>query len=149
MNILEEIKNKFDGKIKVFEKNNRRTYVDVAKEDAKELVKFIYCDLGARMSTASGVDTKAGIEILYHLSFDKYAMVVSVRVIALKPDPEMPTFTDFMPSAEWIEREIHEMLGVNFIGHPNLKRLLLPDDWPNGVYPCRKKTFESEKETNG
>jgi Ni,Fe-hydrogenase III component G len=149
MNILNEIKNKYGEQVVVFEKNNRRAYIDAPKEIAKELVKFLYCDLGARMSTASGVDTKTGIEILYHMSFDKYALVVSVRVIAPKPDPEMPTFTDFMPSTEWVEREIHEMLGVNFIGHPNLKRLLLPDDWPNGVYPYRKKTFESEKENNG
>jgi len=43
-----------------------------------------------------------------------------------------------MKCAEWIEREIHEMFGVNFKGHPNLKHLLLKDDWPEGNYPLRR-----------
>jgi len=50
----------------------------------------------------------------------------------------MPTATAFTDGALWIEREMHELLGVNFPGHPNLKKLLLPDDWPDGVYPLRK-----------
>jgi NADH:ubiquinone oxidoreductase subunit C len=102
--------------------------------------------MGARMSIASGVDTRPGIEILYHMAFDKHNMIVTVKVLVKKPELEMPSFTDFMPAAEWIEREIHELLGVNFIGHPRLEKLLLPDDWQEGVYPLRKKTFESEKE---
>jgi len=146
MNLIEEVKNKFGDSVKVFEKNKRRTYIDAAKDDAKALVKFIYSDLGARFSIATGIDTKEGVEILYHMAFDKYALMISVRTLAPKPELEISTFTDFMPSTEWIEREIHEMLGVNFIGHPNLKRLLLPDDWPNDVFPFRKKTFGSEKE---
>ncbi|MCX6358013.1 MAG: NADH-quinone oxidoreductase subunit C, partial [Candidatus Aureabacteria bacterium] len=43
-----------------------------------------------------------------------------------------------LKAAEWIEREIHEMLGVRFTGHPNLKRLLLADDMPEGRYPLRR-----------
>jgi Ni,Fe-hydrogenase III component G len=41
-------------------------------------------------------------------------------------------------AAEWIEREIHDILGIDFKNHPNLKRLILFDDWPEGVYPLRK-----------
>jgi formate hydrogenlyase subunit 5 len=43
-----------------------------------------------------------------------------------------------MPAAEWIEREIQDLLGIRFDGHPNPKRLILADDWPEGVYPLRK-----------
>lgn len=146
MSIVEEIKAQFKEKVDIFEKSKKRIYVMVAKEDAKEVVRYLFRDLGARMSIASGVDTRPGIEILYHMVFDKHNMIVTVKVLVKKPELKMPTFTDFMPAAEWIEREIHELLGVDFIGHPRLETLLLPDDWEPGVFPLRKKTFESEKE---
>lgn len=146
MSIVEQLKEKFGDKIDVFVKTKKRVYITVAKENAKEVVRYCFRDLGARFSIASGVDTPIGVEIIYHMAFDRHAMVVSVRVLVKKPELEMESFTDFMPAVNWIEREIHEMFGVNFIGHPDLRRLLLADDWPEGEYPLRKKTFESEKE---
>lgn len=146
MNVVAEIKEKFGDKLEVFEKSAKRIYIRVDKKDAKALVRWMLLDLGARFSIATGIDTRTGIEILYHMAFDQLGLIVSVRTLVEKPELEMESFTDFMPAADWIEREIHEMLGVNFVGHPNLKRLLLPDDWPEGVYPYRKKTFESERE---
>lgn len=146
MNVVAEIQEKFKNKIEIFEKSAKRVYVTVSKPDAKALVRFLLLELGARFSIASGVDTRPGIEILYHMAFDELGLMVSVRTLVEKPELAMETFTDFMPAADWIEREIHEMLGVNFIGHPHLERFLLPDDWPEGVYPLRKKTFESEQE---
>jgi len=146
MNILEQIKNRFKEKVDIFEKSKKRIYIAVAKIDAKEVIGYLFKDLKARLSIATGVDTRTGIEILYHMTFDKDNMIVSVKVMVDKPELEMPTITDIIPGSLWIEREIHEMLGVNFIGHPKLERLLLPDDWKEGEYPYRKKTFESEKE---
>jgi NADH-quinone oxidoreductase subunit C len=43
------------------------------------------------------------------------------------------------------EREVHDILGVQFTGHPDLARLLLPDEWPDGVYPLRKE-FRSKSQ---
>lgn len=146
MSILDKIKNKFGEKVDIFEKSKGRAYVTVAKEDAKEVVRYLFIEEGARLSIASGVDNRTAVEILYHLAADKEGIMVSVRVRVPKPQLEMETFTDFMGAADWIEREIHEMFGVNFAGHANLKTLLLPDDWPEGVYPLRKQTFGSEKE---
>lgn len=148
MSIIEQIKDRFKQKVDIFEKSKKRTYVTVAKEDAKEVVRYLFKDLGARMAIASGVDTRPGIEILYHMTFDKHNMIVTVKTLAQKPKPEIASVTDFLPGAEWIEREIHELLGVDFIGHPRLETLLLPDDWTPGVYPLRKKSFESEKEND-
>ncbi|MFA6430962.1 MAG: NADH-quinone oxidoreductase subunit C [Candidatus Margulisiibacteriota bacterium] len=146
MNIVEQIKEKFGDKIKVFERSSKRTYIDVPKEEAKDLARYIFKDLKARFSIATGTDTRPGIEILYHFALDKHNLFVTLRVLVKKPELTMETFSDIIPATNWIEREIHEMLGVNFLGHPNLTRLLLPDDWKEGEYPFRKKTFESEKE---
>ena len=46
--------------------------------------------------------------------------------------------TPLIPGAEWIEREMHDILGITFRNHPNMRRLILSDDWPEGVYPLRK-----------
>ncbi len=144
--ITEQLKTKFGDRISILEKNKKRVYLETGIDQVKEVVSYIYRELGARFSTASGIDTRAGVEILYHLALDRQGLMVTVRVLVPKPELKMPSFFSIMPATEWVEREIHEMLGVDFIGHPDPRRLLLPDDWPEGVYPFRKKSFESEKE---
>ena len=146
MNILEEIRTKFGNKVTIFVKSKKRVYVSVSINDAKDVIGYLFRILGARLSIATGIDTRIGIEMLYHMAFDKHDLMVTVRTMVEKPELKMPSLTDIIPAANWIEREIHEMLGVDFVGHPNLDRLLLPDDWQVGEYPFRKKTFESEKE---
>jgi Ni,Fe-hydrogenase III component G len=146
MNILEEIRTKFGNKVDIFVKSKKRVYVSVSIDDAKDVIGYLFRILGARMSIATGIDTRTGIEMLYHMAFDKHDLMVTVRTVVEKPELKMPTLTDIIPAANWIEREIHEMLGVDFVGHPSLDRLLLPDDWQAGDYPYRKKSFDSEKE---
>jgi len=146
MNISEMIRTRFKDKVQIFEKTKKRIYVTIAKDDARLVVGYLYEELGARMSIATGIDIREGVELLYHMALDRDGVFVTVRTLVKKPELKMETFTDFLPGTNWIERELHEMFGVDFIGHPNLKRLLLPDDWPEGEYPFRKKTFESETE---
>jgi len=146
MNILEEIRTKFGNKVNILVKSKKRVYVSVSIDDVKDIVGYLFGILGARMSIATGIDTRTGVELLYHMAFDKHDLVLTVRTMAEKPELKMPTLTDIIPAANWIEREIHEMFGVDFVGHPGLERLLLPDDWQVGEYPFRKKSFDSEKE---
>ena len=87
---------------------------------------------------ASGLDTRHHFEILYHFTFDSIDLIVSLRVVLPKDKPEIASLAPVLEGANWIEREITEMLGINFIGHPDMRRLLLPDDWPEGVYPLRR-----------
>jgi len=147
MSAINDIKSKFGEKIEVFERSKRRTYINVYQKDiAVDIVELLFKELGARLSTISAVDLRGGIELLYHMTCDKEGLTISVRTTARKPAPKIESITGFIEGADWIEREIHELFGVLFIGHPNLKGLLLPDDWPEGEYPLRKKTFESESE---
>ena len=137
----ERIKEKLGPKIKEWHEHSaRRIYFTVDKKDIFETVRFIFRELGMRFSTASGSDTPDSFEILYHFSNDSSGEVYSVRVfIEDKANPEIDSITPLFPGAEWIEREIWEMLGIKFKGHPNLKRLLLADEWPEGEYPLRHK----------
>ncbi|MFH0762863.1 MAG: NADH-quinone oxidoreductase subunit C [Candidatus Omnitrophota bacterium] len=116
----------------------RRVYFSTKKEDIRQTVKFLFKELGLRFITASGTDTPAGLEILYHFSLDRTGVIYSVRVlIEDKKSPTIDSIAPLFAGAEWIEREIWELLGVNFSGHPNLTHLLLIDDWPQGKYPLR------------
>jgi NADH:ubiquinone oxidoreductase subunit C len=130
----------FDKILKIQERSLRRIYLEIRPEDIVSFAKFIFKDLGCRFCIASGTDTPEGLEILYHFSDDSTGRILSLRVLLKdKKHPQIDSLALVFKGAEWIEREIWEMLGINFLGHPNLKRLLLADAWPEGEYPLRKR----------
>jgi NADH:ubiquinone oxidoreductase subunit C len=139
MDIKENIRQRLGSKIIDWqEKNAKRIYFTVKKEEILETAKVLFKELNLRFCIATGIDTPRAFEILYHFSFDKTGQIFSARVfIEDKKNPEINSIASLFPGAEWIEREIWELLGINFIGHPNLKRLLLADEWPQGQYPLR------------
>jgi len=140
MDMRDKIKERLGSKIIEWkEDSSKRIYFTIDKKDIFKIAEFLFKELGLRFSTASGVDTPSGFEILYHFSFDKAGQFYSVRVLLEdKLHPEIDSIAPIFPGAEWIEREIWEMLGINFVGHPNLRRLLLSEDWPQGQYPLRQ-----------
>ena len=138
--ILARIKDEFSKKIlKVFEKSRRRIYIDFDSKDIPQVVSFLFREMGGRLATATGIDARKNIEILYHFSFDSSGTIISLRTLVDKKNPEIESVTPIVKGAEWIEREIHELLGVNFRNHPNLKRLLLFEGWPEGKCPLRRE----------
>lgn len=141
LEIIENIKVRSGkGLVEFKDRSQRRVYVTISKDTLPKIVKYLFHDVGARFSTASGIDTRRSVEILYHFSIDEIGLIVTLRIILEKPRLEIESLTPIMICAEWIEREIHEMLGVDFKGHPNLKHLLLKDDWPEENYPLRRDT---------
>lgn len=122
--------------------NNRRIYVTVDKKDIKDCTKIIFKDLNARYIIASGIENFDNFEVLYHFGFDKEGAIVSIRTYLDKEKPEIESITDIIPGISYIEREMWELLGINFTGHLELKHFLLRDDWEKGNYPLRKETYE-------
>jgi len=139
MSIADEIKDKLASKvINWHEHSVKRIYFSIKPGDIREVASFLFKDLGLRFATASGIDTPGGFEILYHFSFDKSGQIISVRtIIEDKQNSEIDSLAALAPCFEWIEREMWELLGINFIGHPNLTHLLLTEEWPEGKYPLR------------
>ncbi len=128
------------------QKSERRVYIDVAPDAVADSARLMFSEIGARLQIATGVDTGEDIEVMYHWALDSEDCVVTVRVRTPRDRPELASIAVLCPAAEWIEREIWELLGVEFTGHPDLRRLLLADDWPKGRYPLRKDDRPPEGE---
>ena len=127
-----------DKTVDLFKKSDRRTYIEVKPEDVPEASRFLFRDMEARFQIASGIDTPAGIEILYHWAFDTYDHIVTIKTTLDKEKPEIESIASICVGAEWIEREMWELLGITFKNHPDMRHLLLVDDWPEGMYPLRR-----------
>ncbi len=139
VDIIENIKVRAgEDMLDLNDRSDKRVYVTIKKEILPKIARYLFSNVKARFSIASGVDTRKAVEILYHFSVDEIGLMISLRVVLDKSDLEVESLTPFMKCAEWIEMEIHELLGVRFKGHPNLKHLLLTDDWPEGNYPLRR-----------
>jgi len=137
---LKKIGDHFGSRIlKVNRKSSKRAYIDIYPKDVVDVVRYIFKDMGLRFNIASAVDDFDSLEILYHFTYDPTAIIISIRAMLKdKNDPHIDTITGVTRSAWWIEREMHELFGIEFDGNNDLRPLLLPDDWPSGVYPLRK-----------
>ena len=100
------------------------------------LTSLLEKDETTGVSAITGVDLGQTIELMYH--FRIKGIIVTVRTQVPKENARTNTISDLLPGASFHEREAADLFGVTFEGHPNPGRLVLPDHWPNGLYPLRK-----------
>ncbi len=136
----------------VEERSESRIYVGIDPGMVREIADFLFNNVGARLIIITCLETRAGMELLYHFSFDHLGKIVTLRAVVSMPEPRIDSITPVIDGAEYIEREIADLFGVQFVGHPNPTRFLLGDDWPEGVYPYRKEhrgkyPYRTEEET--
>ena len=136
---LTEIRKKYGSSLlDVYEHNDNRAYVTIQKKDITGMCKFLSRDLGGRLAIITAMDTRSGVEILYHFMFPGDVMMITLKTKVKKPSLDIDSVATFYPAANWIEREIADFLGVRFEGHPDPRRILMADDWPDDVYPYRR-----------
>jgi len=114
--------------------------IEIAPEKIVSVCGFLKYDLGfVRLSTITGVDyypAEPRFEVVYHLhSLDRNEWL---RVKCRLPgaDPQIDSVTEVWRGANWFERETFDLFGVRFRNHPDLRRIMLPDDWQGS--PLRK-----------
>ena len=88
------------------------------------------------MTLASEIELLYIFSVFYGQKFGEYMVTIGVRLP--KSDLSIPTITDLIPGALFSEREKQEFFGITVTGIPDGRRLFLPDDFPQGVYPWRK-----------
>ncbi len=119
---------------------DNRIYLSCEARNAYAVNKFLFEDVPLRFVIATGIDSDDCFEVIYHYAYDEIGCIINLKVfIRDRENPQLESIAPFLPAAEWIEREIHDLLGIDFKNHPNMRRLILADDWPQGVYPMRKE----------
>ncbi len=150
--IADRLETKFGSKTTIEFVKPTRIRVKVGKENVLEVAKFIRDELHfdhAESVTGTDYPSQKEIEVVYHLgSYTDPSLAKQVLTLATRapreeiPNPgndstKLPSLRDIFYSVEFHERECFEMLGVLFEGHPDNRRLLLPEDWAD-LPPLRK-----------
>jgi NADH-quinone oxidoreductase subunit C len=105
------------------------------------ICRFVKEDLGFRMpALLSGVDRLDHMEVVYHLYHMERREFVGLLVKLSRDDPRVDSVTGVWRGMDWHEREAFDLLGILFEGHPDLRRILLPEDWEG--HPLRKDYTE-------
>jgi NADH-quinone oxidoreductase subunit C len=108
-----------------------------------DVCKVMRDDMSLRfelLSSVSGVDyhglEERRLHAVYQLTSMTYRRRIRLECAVTAEDPHLPSVTSVYPTADWQERETYDMFGIIFDGHPNLTRILMPDDWEG--FPQRK-----------
>ena len=129
----------------------RDPFFRVAPEKTLELMQFLRDDPSLRFDflqnlTAVDWPKQNAIEVVYHLYSYALRHEIAVKTQVPRDNPHVPSVTSLWKIADWYEREQFDLFGVVFDGHPDLKRLLLPEDWIG--HPMRKD-YTEQKEYRG
>ncbi len=114
----------------------RRVSVEVGAGDSKGAIRALYRGGKARFVTLAAIDTGEDIALLYTLALG--STVVMVRTALPKETSRTESITDVVPGAELVEKEVSELFGIDFVGHPRQKNLILPEDSSTAKAPLRK-----------
>jgi NADH-quinone oxidoreductase subunit D len=127
-----------DAVVAVEQCEPRRGIARIDPARTVEVARRMFALGDSRLATATGIEVRDGIDVLYHWCFEPAGATVTLKVLAERPELTVDSLAVAVPAANWIEREMHDLLGVNFRGHPDMRRLILDDSWPEGVYPLRR-----------
>jgi NADH-quinone oxidoreductase subunit C len=126
-------------------------WITVSAGSWKTIAKFLRDDAELRFNTLmclSGVHypDEEALGVTYHLHSTTKGHTLVVKVKVPEEDPVVPSVETIWKTADWHEREAYDMVGVQFEGHPNLRRILTPVDWEG--FPLRKD-YEQQEFYNG
>ena len=120
------------------------TTVIVARAQLHEIIQWLHDDPSQRYDYLSDItavefrDLEQPLEVVWHLRSLPYRRFIRIKVLIEKGDElSVPSVWDIYKSADWMERECYDMFGITFVGHPDLRRLLMWEQYKEG-YPLRK-----------
>src|SRR5260370_710469 len=128
-------------------KKDKDPWFQVKPYEIEQVAEFLKTDPRFSIDTLeclTGVDypDKHNIVVVYHLFSYSLRHPLLLKPFLPREDPALPPLVNVWPVANWHERQCYDLLGVLFEGHPDLRRLLLPDDWEG--YPLRKDYGEKD-----
>jgi NADH-quinone oxidoreductase subunit C len=114
-------------------------HLEVPREELERVTQTLASDPDLAFDSLmclSGLDWPEYLEVVYNLHSMRHNHKITLKVRCPKDNPVVPTVSRLWPTADWHEREAYDLIGVRFEGHPDLRRILLPEDWEG--HPLRK-----------
>lgn len=139
--ILGSMPDELSSKVLSSRVRRNEIWIDVELAHFAQVAAHIHNLWGASIVTYHGVDDRPNtndLKVVLVLALQGEDDFVVLLASVNPEDPKIPSLTTEVPCAEWYEREMRDMLGLIPIGHPELKPLVLYDDWPSGEFPLRK-----------
>ena len=141
--LCQKISEKFPDSIDADQNND---WIQLRPENWLKIAKWLKSDEKLSFDSLqcnTGMDLGEGVlESRYNLHSMKHLHKVEIRIKVSAEKPDIPSVEQIWRVADWFERETYDMFGINFIGHRDLRRILLPDDWEG--WPLRKDYQEQE-----
>ena len=146
--IHQRLKARFEANVGDCDLQAKDPFIRIEPAAIVEVSQFLHDEPDLQfdvLSNESGVDYKAKgvIEVVYHLYSYPHRHSIVLKVDTPRDNAVVPTVETVWKAANWLEREIYDLLGVTFEGHTDLRRLLMPEDWIG--YPLRKDFVEPEE----
>ncbi len=141
--VIQVLSEKFGSNITGVEEPYGLLTFETNKSVVLDVLKFLKEDAATNFHFLTDItavhypEKKNGIAVIYHLHNMVGKMRIRVKVFIDQREPEIPTATSLWNSANWMERETYDFFGVQFQGHPDLRRILNMDDL--GVFPMLKQ----------
>jgi Ni,Fe-hydrogenase III large subunit/Ni,Fe-hydrogenase III component G len=140
--VLSELKTHFDGVIeRVDIPSDDRLFLFVRRERIRDVCHQVFRHMDARYVISIGMDDRpySGQFLVSHdFALESQHVLASILAFVPADDPRLDSIAVDVPGAQWAEREMRDLVGIEAVGCPNPKRLVLPDGWPDGVHPLRK-----------
>lgn len=112
------------------------TIVPEAIREAAATVRSAGYNFFEDMTAVDWMPSSPRFQLSYHILSHTYKEHIRLRVMLDEADPAVESITSIWPSANYYEREVFDLFGIRFEGHPNLRRIMMPDDWEG--HPLRK-----------
>ncbi len=142
LEIVSRLKNKFLNEISDVSEFRDQVFVSVNRERIMDICRFLHDDPELSMDYLVDVcgvdypDRKFRYEVVYNLYSIKHKHRIMIKALVPEDNPGIDSVVPIWIGANWHEREACDMYGIVFNGHPDLRRILMPEDWEG--YPLRK-----------
>jgi NADH-quinone oxidoreductase subunit C len=152
------LKDRFPEEVKEIKEFRGQVSVVVKRDRIIDLIKFlkeepeIQMDYLRDLTAVDWLGKKIPrFEVVYHLYSIKFRHMIRIKAEVPEEDPVIDSIVPLYAGANWHERECFDMFGIQFRGHPDMRRILLPEDWEG--YPLRKdyplEGYRDEREWSG
>ena len=139
--IIEKFKEKFNSEIlEIAIKNQKRMIITINPDSIIKCCCIIYTRLkDSGLLLLLPYIQKEDLRFIIISARMLSGLILNIHVILDKDNPQIESLSNMFNASNWIEREMHELFGINFLNHPNQEKLISEGNWAEGVYPMRKE----------